>query len=57
MRSTWVADHQPPPCQPQRVGFDHRPVRRIRELESAHGIEADNTNPVGNQRVFAALRG
>jgi hypothetical protein len=55
MRGTWMADHQRPPSETKRISSNDREVRRIRKLESAHGIEPDNANPVRDQRVFPSL--
>jgi hypothetical protein len=39
------------------VSSDHRPVRRVGELESSHGIESNYSNPVCDECVFPALGG
>jgi hypothetical protein len=55
MSGTRVADHQRPSSHTKRISSNNRAIRNIRELETTHGIEADNPNPVRDQGVFATL--
>ena len=55
MRGTWVADHQCPTSQTKRISSNDRTIRGVRELETTHGIQADNPDPISDQRVFPIL--
>ena len=55
MGGTRMADHQGPSSQIEGIRSGDCAVRRIRELESAHGIEANDPDPIRNQCVFPAL--
>ena len=55
VRGAWVADYQCPTSQTKRISSNDRAIRGIRELETTHGIQADNPNPVRDQRVFPTL--
>jgi hypothetical protein len=55
MGGTRMADHQGPSSQTEGIRPDDCAVRRIRELESAHGIEADDPDPIRDQCIFPAL--
>jgi hypothetical protein len=55
MSGTRVTDHQRPSSQTKRISANDWTVWGIRELESTHGIQPDNSNPVRDQRVFPAL--
>jgi hypothetical protein len=56
MRCTRMLDHQRASSQAKRISSNDRTVRPVGELESAHRIQANHTNPVGDQRIFPALR-
>ena len=51
-----MTDHQRPSSETKRISANYWTVRGICELESTHGIQPDDPNPVRDERVFPALR-
>ena len=56
MRRSRMLDNQRPPSQPECVHSGDRAIRYIGKGKPAHRVESHHPDPVGNQRVLAALR-
>lgn len=55
MGRAWMADDQGAPSGPESIYPGDRSVRSVGKGKAPHGIEADDSDPVGNQGVFATF--